>query len=125
MKRHKDQLSFRVCNNIKRSRAAISATVLSEYFEELSTSLRDVHPENIFNYDETNFTDDPGSKKVLCKRTAKYVERIMNSSKTGHSVMFCASATGEVLPIYVVYKAKHLYDSWMDGGPPHTRYNRS
>lgn len=63
LKRHKEQLSYRLCNNIKRSRAAISAAVVSEYFEELSTSLRGVPPQNIFNYDETNITDDPGSKK--------------------------------------------------------------
>lgn len=125
MKRHKDQLSIRLCRNIKRSRAAVNVTTVSEYFEELSTSLHAIPPQNIFNYDETNFVDDPGCKKVMCRRQAKYVERIMNTSKTGHSVMFCASATGELLPIYVVYKATNLYNKWTEGGPPHTRYNRS
>lgn len=31
--------------------------------------------------------------------------------------MFCASATGELLPPYVVYKGKNVYPSWCQGGP--------
>ena len=39
--------------------------------------------------------------------------------------MFCGSASGSVLPPYVVYKAEHLWDRWMEGGPKGARYNRS
>ncbi|CAG5040667.1 unnamed protein product [Parnassius apollo] len=39
--------------------------------------------------------------------------------------MIAASATGELLPPYVVYKAQNLYDTWTENGPPGTRYNRS
>ncbi|XP_049787110.1 uncharacterized protein LOC126190695 [Schistocerca cancellata] len=39
--------------------------------------------------------------------------------------MFCGSASGVVLPVYVYYKAVHLYDSWTEGGPTGFRYNRS
>lgn len=39
--------------------------------------------------------------------------------------MFVGTASGHILPPYVVYKAEHLYDTWMEGGPRETRYNRS
>ena len=40
--------------------------------------------------------------------------------------MFAGTASGKLLPCYVVYKAEHLYDTWRQGGRPRgTRYNRS
>jgi len=49
----------------------------------------------------------------------------MNSSKSAISIMFAASASGTVLPPYVVYKAERLYDQWCIGGPKNTKYNRT
>lgn len=91
----------------------------------LEIELKDVPPENIVNYDETNLRDDPGRKKVIVKRGCKYPERIMNSSKSSTSLMFSAARDGTMLPVYVVYKAVNLYDSWTEGGPKFTRYNRT
>ena len=76
----------------------------------------------IFNYDKTNLTDNPGQKKVLTKRDMKYPERIINSSKSSISLMIAGNAAGDVLPPYVVYKSKHLWDTWTYNGPPGTRY---
>lgn len=123
--RNKGNLTIRLCSNIKRSRAAVDFDCIKSYFDQLTVSLTDVPKENIFNYDETNFSDDPGRKKVIAKRKSKYVERVMNWSKSATSVMFAVNASGFVLPPYVVYKAKHLYTSWTEGGPTGTRYNRS
>ena len=39
--------------------------------------------------------------------------------------MYAGTAGGDLLPLYVVYKAECLWDSWTIGGPPNTRYNRS
>lgn len=39
--------------------------------------------------------------------------------------MFSGIASGVVLPVYVVYKADHLYDSWTLDGPKDVRYNTS
>lgn len=39
--------------------------------------------------------------------------------------MFSGTADGQSLPIYVMYKADHLWDQWLEGGPAETRYNRS
>lgn len=39
--------------------------------------------------------------------------------------MFCGSASGRILPPYVVYKAENVYDMWVLGGPKGARYNRT
>lgn len=48
----------------------------------------------------------------------------MHGSKTSNS-MFAGTASGELLPPYVVYRAENLWDTWTLGGPPGTHYNRS
>ena len=81
--------------------------------------------DNIINYDETNLSDDPGTKKCIFKRGVKYPERVINFSKGNISLLFSGSASGELLPTYVCYKSQHLWDTWCTGGPPQTRYGRS
>nr|CAI5855786.1 unnamed protein product [Callosobruchus analis] len=44
--------------------------------------------------------DDPGRKRVICRRGCKYPERVMNSTKSNTSVMFCGSAAGLALSPY-------------------------
>ena len=129
MKRHKSQLVSRLCQNIKRTRASLSADEVASYFEHLKTSLTDgndfIPPDRIFNYDETNLSNDSGVKKCIFKRGNKHPERIKNSSKTAISIMYCGSAVGQILPCYVVYKAENLWSTWTEGGPKNTRFNRS
>lgn len=69
--------------------------------------------------------DDPGRKQVIVKRGCKYPERVMNHTKGSVSIMMAASADGVMLPPYVVYKATHLYNTWIKNGPNDCRYNRS
>ena len=38
---------------------------------------------------------------------------------------FCGSASGQILPSFVVYKSEHLWKTWTKGGPQNTRCNRS
>lgn len=39
--------------------------------------------------------------------------------------MICASAEGHLLPPYVVYKSKEMWNTWTEGGPHGCRYNRT
>lgn len=117
------EISCRVARNVKADRAAIDEKVLREYQANLAESLEGVPPELIFNYDETNITDNPGERKVLAKRGCKYSEVICNSTKTSISLMLCGNAAGDILPLYVVYKATRLWDTWTEQGPPQCRYN--
>lgn len=64
LKRHKEDLTVRLSENIKRCHSGINNDLITNYFNELKVTLHDVNPEAIINYDETNFTDDPG--KINC-----------------------------------------------------------
>ena len=125
LKRHKDRINNRMCQNISKKRAKINTETINSYFDELEKTLEGIPPKNIINYDETNLTDDPGRKRMIFKRGTKYPERIMNGTKSSTSIMLAGSAAGDVLPLYVVYKSEHLWDIWKEGGPQKTRYNRS
>lgn len=116
LKRHNKEISERISEDIKRSRAAVSPQIIEDYFKELQNSLEGV---------ESNLADDPGKKKVLTKRGVKYLERVMNHTKSSTSLMMAASADGTLLSCYVVYKAAHLYNTWTTNGPPNCRYNRT
>lgn len=125
LKRHKTKIRTRLCQNIKRSRAAVSPETLNSYFNHLSEELEGIPPSNIVNFDETNLSDDPGRKRIITKRGCRYPERVCNSSKSSTSVMFAATADGKLLPPYIVYKAQNMYESWTVGGVKGARYNRS
>lgn len=116
-------LVTRAAGNIKRARAAVSEEVVREFFNNIEHL--QLEPTHIWNYDETNLTDDPGSKPVVVRRGTKRVENVCEHSKVAISLLACASASGELLPPYVVYKAKNLYQGWTEGGPPGSRYGCS
>lgn len=125
LERNKKELSARMCQNIKRLRAAINEETINDYFDRLATELKDIPASNIINYDETNLCADPGRKVVITRRGCKYPERVMNSTKASLSVMFAAAGDETILPPYVVHKAQHMYESWRAGGPPNSRVNRT
>ena len=75
------------------------------------------------NYDETNFTNDPSKSIIICRRGRKRVETVRESSKQAFSVMWCGSASGELLPPMVVYKAKNVYEGWEENGPEGAVYD--
>lgn len=118
-------LTERMCQNIKRCRAELSPEIIHAYFDNLSQIIQDVPACNIINYDETNLCDDPGRTKVVCKRGTKYVNRILDSSKSSTSIMVSATGSGKLLPAYVVYRAQHLYPTWTENGPDNAVYNRT
>lgn len=64
--------------------------MMSEYFNNLKITLNGVPAINIINFDETNFSDDPGQVKVVVKRGARHPERIVDTSKTNISVMMAS-----------------------------------
>lgn len=117
LKRHRNEYSKRIATNIKKARAAVSRQSLGEYFANLENVIKDVPPANIFNYDESNVSDDPGKKIGIFKRGVKYPEKAMNFSKSATTIMVCGSADGVLLPPYIIYKSVHLYDTWKERAP--------
>lgn len=124
LKRH-ENLSFRVSKNIKKVRAEVNAEVIENYMDNLKDVLQGIPATHVWNYDETNLSDDPGNRKVICKRGTKYVENICNSTKASTSLMICGSASGDIIPPYVVYRAENIWTTWTENGPDGARYNRS
>lgn len=115
LRRHKD-LSVRTANLIKRSRAALSQEIVKDFFDHYEKTVAGIPASHIFNYDETNFRDNPGSSKAIFQKGVKYAEQVRDHTKSAISVMFCGSAEGVLLPPTVVYKAANVYESWCSGG---------
>ena len=65
-------------------------------------------PENVINYDETTLTNDPGKRRKIYQQETKYPERILNKTKSSTSRTSAGYASGEILPLYTVYKSEHL-----------------
>lgn len=125
MKRHDQILTQRIAKNISHSRAATDEAIVNDFFDHLEKEIEGIPSCNIWNYDETNLVDDPGSKKVLTKRGTKYPETIRNASKACTSIMFCGNAEGQLAPLYVNYKSEKLWSTWTENGPTGARYNRT
>jgi hypothetical protein len=72
-------------------------------------------------------SDNISYAKVLVHRQTSRAYRIQGGTggKSYISVMFCASATGFILPTFVIYKSKRLFQEWCVGGPPNTGFSNS
>jgi len=121
----RNHLTQRIADNVKPARAEINHETVNTYFDHLEASLVDVDPRNIYNYDETNVTDEPGSKTVVCRRGLRCIERKIQHSKAAVSLMYCGNAAGEFLPTMVVYKSKNCYTEWTRGAPVGTLFDCS
>lgn len=121
----RNNLSIRIASNIKQSRSSVNRNDILNFFNNAELALQEVKSTNLYNYDETNVTDDPGSRKVVVPRNTKRVERVQEHSRASISLMVCGNANGDLLPPMVVYKAQNLYDNWTEGGPAGTKYASS
>ena len=124
LQRH-PEFTLRKTTAIKTGRARVSRTEIRKFFDHYLKEVEGVPPENISNYDETSFADDPKIKRCVFKKGTKHPEKIMNTSKQNISVMFCGSASGKMLPPFIVYKVQNVYHSWTLGGPKGTVYSCS
>ena len=120
----RNNMVVRRASNIKRARSAVSRDDIQNFFDRLS-DVGDIPAENIFNYDETAISDDPGVKRVMVSRGTRRVEVVKEHSKANISIMVCGSAAGELLPPFVCYKSENLYDGWTLGGPKGEVYSNT
>lgn len=125
MKRHKEFISNRFSANITSQRANLNSNTMDTFFDNYKNAIEGISTDCIVNNDETNVTDNPGAKKIIYKRSSKYPERVINATKTSISIMYAGATAGTLLQPYVVYKPKHLWGTWKEGGPQGARYNRS
>jgi hypothetical protein len=69
-KRHKE-LTIGMANLIQEDQAALSRAV-DAFFDQHELTAAGIPPQNVFNYDETNLSDNPGASKANFSRVVKY-----------------------------------------------------
>lgn len=121
LSRHPD-ITPRKTEHLSFSRAAAECPeILKHWFELLDNILttagvKDM-PCQIFNSDETGFVTDPKSQVVLAAKGSKRVNQHIGGSGREQITVNCSgSASGKVLPPYIVYKGKNLYEAWCTDG---------
>ncbi|KAF0311201.1 Jerky -like [Amphibalanus amphitrite] len=127
--RHAGVLASRKPEILTITRAkSLTEEVVGAFFSMYNGVLVDLgledKPDNIYNLDETGFSTDPRSTRVIVPSKSRdaYL-KTASCGKATYSVLFCVNATGSYFPPFVVYKAKREpFDSWMRGGPPGTAY---
>jgi hypothetical protein len=77
--RWSDKLKLMKSIRLEKSRAGVTKETVDGWFKKLYCVLKRLNlldkPSNIFNADESGFSDDPGRKVVLVKRGTKYANQ--------------------------------------------------
>ncbi|XP_054724111.1 jerky protein homolog-like [Uloborus diversus] len=127
-KRWHEELSRRKPELLTKSRAdAMSPYIVNHFFDMYENLLHEnnllEHPERIFNLDETGLGTDARNCGVFVAKNARTAyQKSATCGKTMFSVLFCVSANGKNMPPFTVYKSKHIYDTWTQGGPSGAMY---
>ena len=87
---------------------------LREWFDELKTSMADIPPKNIYNFDETGFQLGEGkAQNVVTSNPERAGQGVAvdgtNDSLTG---IECVSADGTVIPPYFIFKGEYNLERW-------------
>ena len=84
------------------------------------------HPERIFNVDEVGFPLSGRPTSVLVKKGMKSPQSLIpGSGRDNITVQVCCSASGDLLPPYVIYTGQRLQYNCTMGGPIGTRFSCS
>ncbi|CAF3877399.1 unnamed protein product [Rotaria sp. Silwood2] len=116
---------------LEKKRAALTCEQVDNWFQLLNKIIQENdladRPAQIFNSDESGMSDNISYSKVIVHRYTSNAYRIQGGTggRSYISVMFCGSATGLLLPPFVIYKSKRLLDEWCIGGPTDIGYDCS
>ena len=102
--------------NFVKRKATTAAKIEPSHFDELKeqylldikvvVEMEKVPSELVFNWDHTGINIVPGSKWTMEQKGSKRVELAGLNDKRQITVVFCASLTGEFLPVQVIYQGK-------------------
>lgn len=145
VKRHAGEISWKRQAKLERIRAeSFTEENRSGWFATLKTVLKKYDlfdkPNQIFNFDETGFSDK--TKGIFVYKLSQYLllfiwlgQWVIVNSSTRHvfeanggtgkeyrTALICISAGGQVLPPFILYSGKNLMDTWCRGGPEGTQY---
>ncbi len=105
---------------------ALSKKNLDHYFKLLKKEFDKydfyAHPEAIYNMDETGVPLEPSPPKVVACKGQKKVRYRTSGKKSQVTVVGCGSATGQVLPPFIIFAAKQINPLWCTDEVSGTRY---
>lgn len=110
--RRNPTLSQRIAQNLTSTRASVCESDLRSWFSYVrerleGQNLLNIGPDRVFNLDESAFKLVPEGDKVIAKKGARTVYRIVGcSEKTTVTVLFTASAAGILAPPMILFELK-------------------
>ena len=126
------QLSLRKPQSLQIARAKnTDAGTIDHWFHNVLQPLLEKngllnHPERIFNADETSFCLCGHPQKVLARKGAKPPQyTVGGTGKENITVQVCVSASGNLLPPYILYSGQRLMSNHTENGPPGARLQRA
>ena len=104
-------------------------TVIRKYYDLLERTLSDNHlldkPAQIFNLDETGMPLNPSPPLLVATRGLKNPSAVGSGDKSQITVLACCSASGYVLPPFVILDRLNLKQEFTGGEVPGTVYGLS
>nr|XP_023021526.1 uncharacterized protein LOC111509902 [Leptinotarsa decemlineata] len=91
--------------------------VIYEYFDILEEAIKDnelsLKPELLWNLDESSFSLDPKKSKVVGARGQPSSRTTSGPGRENTTIPSAISASGLKAPPLIVFKGKHIWDSWI------------
>ena len=76
----------------------------------------------LYNVDETGMPLDPPKLRVCARKGQKKVRQRGSGNKSQITVVSCGSATGHVIPPFVIFEGKNFNHQWSECEVPGTMY---
>ena len=116
-------LSLRKPEKLSHARAVMgNDTVINDYYVKLEKNLDELGvrqlPQFIYNADETGVPLDFVPSRVVAPKKCKNLWAVSSGDRTNITVMACASAVGDVLPPFVIFKGKKDNPTLKESSPP-------
>ena len=103
--------------------------IIKEYFELLETVLQEFElcdkPGQIYNVDETGMSLDPPKLRVCALKGQKKVRQRGSANRSNITVVGSVSATGHIIPPFVIFEGRNVNHSLSQGEAPSSRYGTS
>jgi hypothetical protein len=100
----------------------VSSKVVEDFFKRFAKTAEEVPPTHIYNYNDSGLKDDPGTDKAMFNKGVEHAKQIRDHTKSKVSIMLCGTASGKLLPPYIVYKATNCWESWWQRDPDGARF---
>ena len=107
----------------------LNTEAIKSYFDLLKSVLENHNlmksPGQIYNVDETGMPLNHRTPKVVTQKGQKKVRVRTTGDKSQITIVGCVSASGQVIPPYVIFDTATLNLAWTEGEVPGTQYGLS